>query len=104
MGEIIANLSDVIPPGVVNIITGSGEVAGNALASHPGIDMVSFTGSTEAGKSIFTAAGKTVKKLCLELGGKNPFIVMADANVDAAAAIGAATQTENTGQAVHLSR
>jgi acyl-CoA reductase-like NAD-dependent aldehyde dehydrogenase len=99
LGEIIASLSDIIPPGVVNIITGTGEVAGNALASHSDIDMVSFTGSTEAGKSIFTAAGKTVKKLCLELGGKNPFIVMADANIDIAAAIGAQTQTENTGQA-----
>jgi acyl-CoA reductase-like NAD-dependent aldehyde dehydrogenase len=98
LGEIIAGLSDVIPSGVVNIITGSGEVAGNALASHPGINMVSFTGSSEAGKSIMTAAGKTVKKLCLELGGKNPFIVMEDANIDAAADEGVRAQTENTGQ------
>ena len=99
LGEIIANLNDTIPPGVVNIITGSGEVAGSALASHSNIDMVSFTGSTEAGKSIFTSAGKTIKKLCLELGGKNPFIIMKDANIDDAAAVGAQTQTENSGQA-----
>lgn len=98
LGEIIAGLSDVIPAGVVNVITGRGEVTGNALASHPGVDMVSFTGSTATGKSIFTAAGSTVKKLCLELGGKNPFIVMADADIDVAAATGAQTQTENTGQ------
>jgi acyl-CoA reductase-like NAD-dependent aldehyde dehydrogenase len=98
LGEIIAKLSDVIPPGVVNIITGSGEVAGNALASHPDINMVSFTGSSETGKSIMTAAGKTVKKLCLELGGKNPFIVMEDADIDAAAAQGVRAQTQNSGQ------
>jgi acyl-CoA reductase-like NAD-dependent aldehyde dehydrogenase len=98
LGEIIAGLSDVIPPGVVNVITGSGDVVGNALSSHPDIGMISFTGSSEVGKSIMTAAGKTVKRLALELGGKNPFIVMEDANIDHAAMVGAMVQAENSGQ------
>ena len=84
LGEILAGLSDIIPPGVVNIVTGSGEVAGNALASHPDVGMISFTGSSEAGKSIMTAAGATIKRLSLELGGKNPFIVMEDDDIDSA--------------------
>ena len=98
LGEIIAGLAEVIPVGVVNVITGSGDVAGNALASHPDIGMISFTGSSEVGKSIMTAAGKTVKRLALELGGKNPFIVMEDANIDVAAMVGAMVQSENSGQ------
>jgi acyl-CoA reductase-like NAD-dependent aldehyde dehydrogenase len=98
LGEIIKGIADLIPPGVVNIITGSGDVAGNALASHPDIGMISFTGSSDVGKSIMTAAGKTVKRLTLELGGKNPFIVMEDANIDAAAQTGVNSQIENSGQ------
>jgi acyl-CoA reductase-like NAD-dependent aldehyde dehydrogenase len=98
LGEIIAGLIDIIPPGVVNVITGAGEVVGNALASHPGIGMISFTGSSDAGKSIMSAASQTVKRLCLELGGKNPFIVMEDADIDYAAERGVFSQTENTGQ------
>lgn len=98
LGEIIAGMADMLPAGVVNIITGSGEVAGNALASHPAIGMISFTGSSEVGKSIMAAASKTIKRLALELGGKNPFIVMGDADIDHAAMVGAIVQTENSGQ------
>jgi acyl-CoA reductase-like NAD-dependent aldehyde dehydrogenase len=55
LGEILARLSDVIPQGVVNIVSGSGEVVGNTIASHPDIGMISFTGGSEAGKSVMTA-------------------------------------------------
>lgn len=98
LAEVIAGLEDVIPPGVVNVITGSGEVVGNAMSSHPDIGMISFTGSTAAGKSIMTAAGNTIKKLFLELGGKNPFIILEDADIDATAKGGVSAQTQNTGQ------
>lgn len=98
LGEIIAKLSDIIPPGVVNIITGPGEVVGSALASHPDVSMISFTGSSEVGKGIMTAAGKTIKRLSLELGGKNPFIIMEDADPDSAAQVGVNAQYINTGQ------
>lgn len=98
LGEILAGLSDVIPRGVVNIVTGSGDVVGNALASHPDVGMISFTGSSEAGKSIMTAAGRTIKRLTLELGGKNPFIVMEDADIDSAVEVGVSAQTVNSGQ------
>jgi acyl-CoA reductase-like NAD-dependent aldehyde dehydrogenase len=97
LGDIINGIAE-IPPGAVNIITGSGDEVGNAMSSHPDIGMISFTGSSDVGKSIMTAAGKTVKRLTLELGGKNPFIVLADANLDAAAQTGVNSQAENTGQ------
>lgn len=73
-----------IPDGVVNIVTGDG-VVGARLAEHRDIDMITFTGSTEVGKKVMAAASKTVKKVELELGGKNPQIVMADADLEAAA-------------------
>lgn len=73
-----------IPKGVVNIITGVGEVTGAALAAHPGVDKVAFTGSTEVGKSILKAAAGNLKKVTLELGGKSPNIVMSDADLDIA--------------------
>src|SRR6202050_571286 len=78
LGELI--LEAGIPPGVINIITGFGETAGAAIASHPDIDKVAFTGSTEVGKLIVAAAGASnLKKLTLELGGKSPNIVFDDA-------------------------
>ncbi|HTX47313.1 MAG TPA: aldehyde dehydrogenase family protein, partial [Solirubrobacteraceae bacterium] len=78
LGELI--LEAGIPPGVVNIVTGFGETAGAALASHMDVDKVAFTGSTEVGKLIVQAAGATnLKKLTLELGGKSPNIVFDDA-------------------------
>jgi betaine-aldehyde dehydrogenase len=73
-----------IPNGVVNIVTGEGIPVGSHMAEHAAIDMMSFTGSTEVGRSIMTAASRTLKKVALELGGKNPQIIFADADLDAA--------------------
>jgi len=72
------------PDGVVNIVPGYGETAGAALAAHPGIDKVAFTGSTEVGKLIAHAAADNLSKVSLELGGKAPNIVFADADIDQA--------------------
>jgi betaine-aldehyde dehydrogenase len=73
-----------IPDGVVNIITGDGVPAGAKLAEHPDVDMLSFTGSTEVGRLIMHAAAGNLKKVELELGGKNPQVVFADADLEAA--------------------
>jgi len=73
-----------LPPGVVNILTGDGAV-GEAIVKHPGIDKLAFTGSTEVGRLIRRATAGSGKKLSLELGGKSPFIVFEDADLDAAA-------------------
>ena len=72
------------PAGVFNVVTGLGEVAGAALARHPGIDKISFTGSPEVGREIQKAAADGFKRVTLELGGKTPHIVLADAALDAA--------------------
>ena len=82
LGEIIQEAG--VPDGVVNIITGYGETAGAAIASHPGVDKVAFTGSTEVGKLIVQAAASNLKKVSLELGGKSPNIVLDDADMDMA--------------------
>jgi len=74
-----------IPDGVVNIVPGFGESAGRALVAHPDVDKISFTGSTAVGKEIMRSAADTLKKVSLELGGKSPNIVFADADLDAAA-------------------
>jgi acyl-CoA reductase-like NAD-dependent aldehyde dehydrogenase len=74
-----------IPDGVVNIVPGFGETAGRALVAHPDVDKISFTGSTAVGKEIMRTAADTLKKISLELGGKSPNIVFADADLDAAA-------------------
>jgi acyl-CoA reductase-like NAD-dependent aldehyde dehydrogenase len=73
-----------LPPGVFNVVPGPGAVAGEALVRHPGVDKVSFTGSTAVGQHLMRTAADTVKKLTLELGGKSPNIVFADADLDAA--------------------
>ncbi len=73
-----------LPPGVVNIVTGLGSTAGAALVNHPGVDKIAFTGSTAVGKQIMRNAAGTVKRVTLELGGKSPNIVFADADLDAA--------------------
>jgi 1-pyrroline dehydrogenase len=75
-------LADVLPEGVLNIVTGAGDV-GAALVEHPGIDMVSLTGSVPTGKAIAEAASRTLKRVHLELGGKAPVIVFDDADLDA---------------------
>jgi phenylacetaldehyde dehydrogenase len=72
------------PNGVVNVVPGYGETAGAALAAHPGVDKVAFTGSTEVGKLILQAAAGNLKKVSLELGGKSPNVVLADADLDIA--------------------
>jgi aldehyde dehydrogenase (NAD+) len=72
-----------VPAGVVNIVTGDGRV-GEAIVNHPGIDKLAFTGSTEVGRIIRKATAGSGKKLSLELGGKSPFIVFEDADLDAA--------------------
>src|ERR1700682_1945516 len=74
-----------LPAGVLNVISGKGSVVGNAMVDHPGIDAIAFTGSTQVGKSLMARAAKTLKKISLELGGKSPNIVLADADLDAAA-------------------
>src|ERR1017187_7199581 len=82
LGEIMQEAG--LPAGVVNIITGFGETAGAALASHPRVDKVAFTGSTEVGKLIVKAAAHDLKHLSLELGGKSPNIILKDADLDVA--------------------
>jgi len=82
LGEVMQEAG--VPDGVVNIVTGFGETAGAALASHPGVDKVAFTGSTEVGRLIVKAAAADLKKVSLELGGKSPNIVLDDADLDTA--------------------
>jgi aldehyde dehydrogenase (NAD+) len=74
-----------LPAGVLNVIPGRGSVVGNAIVDHPGVDTIAFTGSTEVGRQLMARAAKTLKKVSLELGGKSPNIVFADADLDAAA-------------------
>src|SRR6201999_2274774 len=73
-----------LPPGVGNLVLGAGPEAGAALCEDPAVDLVSFTGGLETGKRIMATASGTVKKVALELGGKNPNIVFADADLEAA--------------------
>ncbi|MGV9276576.1 gamma-aminobutyraldehyde dehydrogenase [Streptomyces griseosporeus] len=87
-----------IPDGVVNIVTGTGRVAGEHLVGHPDVAMTSFTGSTAVGKRVAEVATATVKRLHLELGGKAPFVVFDDADVEAAANGAVAGALINTGQ------
>jgi acyl-CoA reductase-like NAD-dependent aldehyde dehydrogenase len=86
-----------LPPGVFNVVQGIGEEAGAALVSHPLVRRVSFTGSTDTARHIGSAAAQNVVPFTAELGGKNPFIVFADADLDAAAAK-AAGQYDDAGQ------
>lgn len=83
LGELA--LEAGFPAGVLNIVTGFGHVAGQALVDHPGVDKISFTGSTRVGRSILAGSAASMKRVTLELGGKSPIIVMADANIDLAA-------------------
>jgi phenylacetaldehyde dehydrogenase len=82
LGEMVQEAG--FPEGVVNIVAGFGETAGAALAAHPDVDKVAFTGSTEVGKLIIQAAAGNLKKVSLELGGKSPNIIMEDADLDSA--------------------
>jgi aldehyde dehydrogenase (NAD+) len=98
--QLIAEFIDEIglPPGVFNLVHGSGPVVGAAMSAHPGIDMMSFTGSTRAGISVAKAAADTVKRVTQELGGKSANIVFADADLDSAVTGGVRRCFNNTGQ------
>lgn len=87
-----------VPAGVFNLVTGVGPVVGEAIAGHPDIDMVSFTGSTRAGKRVAELASQTVKKVALELGGKSANVILDDADFDKAIADGVNKCFFNSGQ------
>ncbi|WP_419696157.1 aldehyde dehydrogenase family protein [Mesorhizobium muleiense] len=87
-----------VPPGVVNIVTGTGAEAGAALAEHIGVDKIVFTGSTATGQSIVRASAGNLKRVSLELGGKSPVIVCADADLDKAVPVAAMSVFANSGQ------
>ena len=87
-----------LPPGVFNLVTGTGPVVGEAIASHPDVDMVSFTGSTRAGRRVSELASRTVKRVALELGGKSPNVILEDADLGRAVADGVAKAFLNSGQ------
>ncbi|KMM36458.1 aldehyde dehydrogenase family protein [Guptibacillus hwajinpoensis] len=81
LAEII---SEVVPPGVINVVTGSGKEVGEALATHPKVEKIAFTGSTEVGRHIMSLASNTIKNTTLELGGKSPSILLEDADLSLA--------------------
>ncbi|HEX7037895.1 MAG TPA: aldehyde dehydrogenase family protein, partial [Pseudomonadales bacterium] len=87
-----------IPPGVLNVVTGDGPTIGRALCDSPEVRKLSFTGSTEVGRILMAQSAGTIKKLSLELGGNAPFIVFADADLDAAVEGAIASKYRNTGQ------
>ncbi len=87
-----------LPAGVLNIVSGSGRIVGEAIVAHPDVDMVSFTGSLQAGRRIAAVAGDGIKKVCLELGGKSAFIVLDDAPFEKAIAAGVNNCMQNAGQ------
>jgi phenylacetaldehyde dehydrogenase len=95
LGEMLLEVG--FPEGVVNIVTGEGD-AGAALAEHPDVDKISFTGSTEVGKSIIRAASGNLKRVTLELGGKSPVVIFPDADLDRAIAGAARGIFANSGQ------
>jgi aldehyde dehydrogenase (NAD+) len=90
-----------IPKGVFNLVNGDGPTVGTAISSHPGIDMVSITGSTRAGILVAEAAAPTVKRVCQELGGKSANIILPDADLKAAARWNVSRACSNTGQSCH---
>ncbi|MBD0738357.1 aldehyde dehydrogenase family protein [Streptomyces sp. CBMA29] len=87
-----------LPAGVFNLVTGLGPVAGQALAEHPGVDMVSFTGSTAVGRQIGATAGAAVKRVALELGGKSANVILPGADLARAVNVGIANVFANSGQ------
>jgi betaine-aldehyde dehydrogenase len=95
---MMARAFELLPPGVVNVVTGDGPGAGEALLQHPGVDLVAFTGSTEVGRHIAAEAGRQLKKVNLELGGIDPFIVFADADLEVAVRAVAWARLLNAGQ------
>jgi betaine-aldehyde dehydrogenase len=96
LGELAVDAG--LPPGVLNIVTGPGDVVGAAIAAHPDVDLVSLTGDSATGRKIQELAAGNLKRVHLELGGKAPFIVFADADLDAAARGAVAGGFVNAGQ------
>ncbi|GAA2737340.1 aldehyde dehydrogenase family protein [Actinocorallia aurantiaca] len=101
LGELIAEHTD-IPAGVVNVVSSSEVAVGELLTTHPGVDIVSFTGSTQVGRQIMAAASSTLKKVFLELGGKSAMIVLDDADFDTAAMFAGFTICSHAGQGCAL--
>lgn len=96
---LLAELTvDVLPTGVLNVITGDGPTTGAALATHPGVDMVSLTGGTGTGRRIMELASTTLKKVHLELGGKAPVLIYDDADLDLVAQVLRGAVYRNSGQ------
>ncbi|MFE0105034.1 aldehyde dehydrogenase family protein [Streptomyces sp. NPDC059009] len=87
-----------VPAGVFNLVTGLGPVAGQAVAEHPGVDLVSFTGSTAVGRQIGAVAGAAVKRVALELGGKSANVILPSADLAKAVNVGVANVMSNSGQ------
>jgi len=96
LAEIVDSLD--LPAGVFNLVTGYGPVVGEAIAAHEGIDMVSFTGSTRAGRRVAEVAARTVKRVALELGGKSANVILDDADLKTAVGYGVANCYLNSGQ------
>src|SRR5437588_4809156 len=96
LAEIIDEVG--LPAGVFNLVSGTGPVVGEAIAAHPGVDMVSFTGSTRAGRRVSELASQTVKKGAVELGGKSPNIILDAADLQAAVTDGIGECYLNSGQ------
>ncbi|GAA2206398.1 aldehyde dehydrogenase family protein [Nonomuraea monospora] len=87
-----------LPPGVFNLVSGRGPIVGEAMAAHPEVDMVSFTGSTAAGRRVAALAAESVKRVALELGGKSANIILPDADLPLAVKVGVANCFVNAGQ------
>ncbi len=87
-----------LPAGVFNLVSGNGPVAGEAIAGHPGVDMVSFTGSARAGTRVAEIAAATVKRVMLELVGKSANVILPDADLATAVKVGVAKAFINSGQ------
>jgi acyl-CoA reductase-like NAD-dependent aldehyde dehydrogenase len=96
LAEVINDVG--LPAGVFNLVTGVGSVVGEAIASHPKVDMVSFTGSTRAGRRVMQLAAESVKRVALELGGKSPNVILEGADLDKAIPAGVAGCYINSGQ------
>jgi aldehyde dehydrogenase (NAD+) len=97
---ILAEIMEEVgaPAGIFNLVTGTGPVVGEAIASHPGVDIVSFTGSTRAGRRVSELAAKDVRPVALELGGKSPNVILDDADLETAVTDGIAKCFFNSGQ------
>ncbi|MBA2488067.1 MAG: aldehyde dehydrogenase family protein [Chloroflexi bacterium] len=99
-GQLLADLFETAgaPAGIINVVTGSGADVGVALAAHPDVDMIHFTGSSEVGREIGAVGGRALKKLSMELGGNAAFVVLDDADVDLASMVGAWSSFHYQGQ------